>query len=70
MVGTTVLPAPRKLVTLGSYKGGLGAGDDEGPSVSSTSFGKGFSYGRTLSREGARAVAAVPYPTMRSLRKT
>lgn len=67
---STVLPRPRKLATLGSYKGGLGAGDDEALTLPPASFRKGPSNDRPVARDRARAVAAVPYPTMRSLRKT
>ncbi|CAM9942762.1 unnamed protein product, partial [Pylaiella littoralis] len=66
----TVLPPPKKFVTLESYKGGLGPGDDEVLSLPLASFGKGPLNGRSVPRDRARAVAAVPYPTMRSLRKT
>lgn len=77
--GTLTLPAPRKLVTLGSYTGGLavGVGGDEGLSLllpPASSIGKNSAVRQPVARERerdrARAVAAVPYPTIRSLRKS
>ncbi|CAM9661591.1 unnamed protein product, partial [Ectocarpus fasciculatus] len=71
--GREVLP-PRKLVTLGSYTGdlsGLSGGSSNGLSMLSPGLlGKDSSLRQPLAQDRARAVGAVPYPTMRSLRKT
>lgn len=71
--GRDVLP-PRKLVTLGSYTGDLSdlsGGDSNGLSMLSLALvGKNPSLRPPLAQDRARAVGAVPYPTMRSLRKT
>lgn len=77
---------PRKLVTLASYTGrmapvddannGNGNGDGFGFSLPPASLGKGkgcpVRRPVSLSRDAdrARAVAAVPYPTLRSLRRS
>ncbi|CAM9402642.1 unnamed protein product [Hapterophycus canaliculatus] len=61
---------PRKLVTLGSYSGALNNAGDAGEVLPPPLFGNDASRRKPPGQERARAVAAVPYPTMRSLRKT
>ncbi|CAN0312353.1 unnamed protein product [Ectocarpus sp. 6 AP-2014] len=78
--GRTDLPGgrgvllPRKLVTLGSYAGNLSDLSGEGSNgltmLSPALLGKDSSLRQPLAQDRARAVGAVPYPTMRSLRKT
>lgn len=70
--GTGMLPPPRKLVTLGSYTGGpLAVGDESGLSLPRAPLGNACAVREPAARDRdrARAVAAVPYPTIRSLRK-
>lgn len=77
--GRTDLPGgrgvlfPRKLVTLGSYTGNLsdlsGGGSNGLTMLSPALLGKDSSLRQPLAQDRARAVGAVPYPTMRSLRK-
>lgn len=71
--GIEMLPPPRKLVTLGSYSGGpFAVGDEDALSLPPASLGRGCSVRQPVAhdRDRARAVAAVPYPTIRSLRKS
>ncbi|CAB1121025.1 unnamed protein product [Ectocarpus sp. CCAP 1310/34] len=78
--GRTDLPGgrgvllPRKLVTLGSYSGNFSDLSGEGSNgltmLSPTLLGKDSSLRQPLAQDRARVVGLVPYPTMRSLRKS
>ncbi|CAM9250159.1 unnamed protein product [Ectocarpus sp. 4 AP-2014] len=65
---------PRKLVTLGSYTGDLsdvsGRGSNGLTMLSPALLGRDSSLRQHLAQDRSRAVGTVPYPTMRSLRKT